>query len=94
MNKRHWFFDLVALVIIGAIILYAYLGGNLSTSILRSASPQGQKSTVEDCAKLSQDAANGCYLEIAIQKKDASVCDKITKSSERKSCQREVELTP
>ena len=94
MQKRHWFFDFVALVVVGSIILYLYMGGNLRTSILKSTSPGQQETTVDDCGKLSEDAANDCFQRLAVREKDAAVCDRISKSSQKKSCQREVELTP
>lgn len=94
MEKRHWFFDIVVLVIGGCIILYIYLSGaNLRTQVLSPpVQPTGSTTTVDDCLNLSEDAANKCYRDIAIREKDSSVCDQITKYSQKKSCHREIQF--
>lgn len=95
MPKRHWFFDLVALVILGTIIFYVYLSGyNLRGQVLDTPSTTMSPTTTDACLLLAETAANDCLLQLAIIKKDDSICDSISKASQRIVCQREVELTP
>jgi hypothetical protein len=97
MKPRRWFLHIGGLLVIVTLALYLYYSGaDLRTQLLDSSSSSVTSSIppADDCSKLAEEAANECYAELALRDKDASVCDQITKASEKKSCQREVELTP
>jgi hypothetical protein len=84
---------LVAVVLTGIIL---FRGNFLQTQVLNN--PQGPESlrtasTVEDCKKLSQNLANRCFLKIALEDKDASICDQISRPVEKQRCERQVQIT-
>ena len=74
-------------VVRNANLLQSQVLGNPSLNV---AQPQD----IETCQLLAEIAANDCLLQLAIRKKDDSICDSISKPSQQTTCQREVELTP
>jgi len=87
-------------IIVLVIVVVVYLqqdGGLFKSQLLTQPETTETKNGIEitshhDCLKFSEYKANECLLELALKENDADICDKITKSSDKKSCQRKVEL--
>lgn len=84
----------MVLIVIGT-SSYLIRDQQLQTQVLNQVPPIAEEITEsDDCAKLSENAANECYQRLAIAEKDEALCQKMTKASMIKRCVREVELAP
>lgn len=94
MKKPSVLLSVMVLVVVGA-AAYLMKGQQLQTQLLNQVPPTAEEITeADDCAKLSEDAANTCYMRLAVEQKDNSLCSKMSKTSLISRCEREVELAP
>ena len=90
--KKIWIFLIIITLIAGVYFATIRDTNNLKSQVL-TVDNQGKKNgDVSDCSKMSEDSANDCYLKFAIEKEDKTICDKISKTSKRAECRREVEI--
>ncbi len=92
--KKYWFIIVAVFMIFFAFVVGRYEDAQLKSQLLRNEPPVEVKkpSVSDDCQKLSEDLANECYFQLAMEKKDASYCENISKVSIQELCVREVEL--
>jgi hypothetical protein len=84
----------MVLLVVGS-SAYLIRGQQLQTQVLNQVPPTAEEITeIDDCSKLSENAANNCYMRLAIENKDASICRDMSKGSLVERCEREVELAP
>jgi hypothetical protein len=94
MKKSSALLGAMVLIVVGS-SAYLINGQNLQTQVLNQVPPTAEEITdIDDCAKLNENAANNCYMRLAIEQKDASVCREMSKASLVTRCEREVELAP
>lgn len=91
----------IPLLIIIAVVVTAivfYRNNSLQTQLLRDQQTQGEQiqinnaRTAQDCRKFSQDVANKCFLQLALREKDDSYCAQISRSIDKRKCEREVDM--
>ncbi len=84
----------MVLIVVGS-SAYLINGQQLQTQVLNQVPPVAEEITeTDDCEKLSQNAANNCYMRLAVEKKDESICTEMSKATLIAKCEREVELAP
>lgn len=85
---------LLVLVLIVILVLgYQVRNSRLKSQLLEeTVSPEKAAELSTPCDLSSEDVANTCLRGLAIEKNDASFCDRISKSSLRSDCRRELEL--
>lgn len=94
MNKSTYLIASLFLLILGIFFLIQR-SVSLKSQLITEPSPVVSEKPVIDtssCERLSEDQANECYERFALNEKDEELCEKITKYSRRKECEREVEL--
>jgi len=95
MNKKIYIGFLVVVFVI--VIVYLQQNGDLFKSQVLVDTVEAPKleevTDYEDCYKFSEFKANECFLKLALKEKDEDLCDKISKSSEIRTCKRKVQLS-
>ena len=82
-------------VAVGALVQQQMTGDSLQSQVLTDRATGvavAEQQDEQDCLKLSENAANTCFLKLALAEEDDSYCKKISKASKRRDCEREVEL--
>lgn len=94
MKKPSILIAVMVLIVVGS-SAYLIRGQQLQTQLLNQVPPVAEEIVEsDDCAKLSEGAANNCYMRLAIEEKDKGICGDMSKPSLVSRCEREVELAP
>lgn len=89
MKKIALLIVIVLLLIVG----YQYRSSRLKSQLLEESTKPSEGTTVSTvCDTYSEDVANECYQKLALEKKDRSYCDLISKTSVKQECLRELEF--
>jgi hypothetical protein len=97
MNKNTFIIIALFLLIISVFLLvqgYGNLKSQVTSVPTRGVIAEPEKPAIDtsSCERFSEDQANDCFEQFALKGKDADICEKITKTTKRKTCEREVEL--
>lgn len=88
---------LILIIVVVVVIFFLQQSGDIFKSqLLVEPSPstiQVEITDYKECLKFSEFKANECLIELALKEKDEKICDKISKNSEQRKCQRALELS-
>jgi hypothetical protein len=95
MNKSTYIIASLFLLVLAIFFLVQERAANLKSQLIVEPVPalsEKPRADTSSCERFSEDQMNDCYESIALKEKDADICDKITKTTRRKECEREVEM--
>lgn len=83
----------IAAVVVIVVFIYREQNGGLKTQLLGGNGTQPEITEVSDCLKKSENSANDCLMQLALDREDVEFCEEITKAGKKRECEREVELS-